>query len=404
MKHVKHNKDAPKHTTGRQKSGGRATRFKSPKVPKANRFFDAQKPNRTKCETPQGGQKVLGKGKKVPAKPQPLKPVQIHHVQHVAVRADEKGMRLDRWFCAHFTGLPFSHLQKLIRTGQVRVDKKRAKAHMRLATGQIVRVPPLMLTVEAPKNNNINTKDARFIRDLIVFENDHFMVLNKPAGLAVQGGSKTDRHIDAMLRAVPNETGDIPRLVHRLDKDTSGLLVVARTLAAARQLTELFRTRKVIKIYWALTAGVPHPRQGKINLALEKTGAPDAQNMHPCDQHAVNGKRAVTFYKVNDHAGGKFGFVALKPVTGRTHQLRVHMAAIGTPIFNDARYFNIENFAAPNGLGEGLHLHARFLRFQDPVSGHWLNLTATLNPQMAHSFAQLGFDEMADDTDLIEVA
>lgn len=311
-------------------------------------------------------------------------------VRQQVVARDEDGMRLDRWFAAHFPQVGFGHLQKLLRSGQIRVDSGRVKTSTRLAAGQVVRVPPVGDAPERPVSEG-GGKDAAFLRGLILYEDDDLYVFNKPHGLATQGGSGQVRHLDGMLKSLPNAQGEAPRLVHRLDRDTSGCLVVAKTRAAASHFGEVFRSRAARKIYWALTAGVPHPKQGDISCFLAKRGTGDGEQMVVVANGTPGAQHSHSYYSVTDQAGRRFAWVTLKPVTGRTHQLRVHMAELGTPIVGDPRYFNIENWMPAEGLGEGLHLHAR--RIVLPLRrGQHLDVSAPLPPHMQKSFEALGFD------------
>lgn len=304
-------------------------------------------------------------------------------------------MRLDRWFGIHFPQLPFGRLQKLLRTGQVRVDGGRVDTKTRLNAGQSVRIPPIKVAPEkgATTALRINKKDAAFLRDIILYEDDDIYVFNKPHGLAVQGGSGTKRHIDGMLNSLPNKKGEAPRLVHRLDRDTSGCLLVAKTRSAASHLGKVFKSRSARKIYWALTVGVPSPRQGRISCFLAKQATRDGEQMVVVDNGADGAQHSVSHYSVTDSAAEQFAWVTLKPVTGRTHQLRVHMAQLGTPILDDPRYFNLHNWnwERPEDLGKGLHLHARRLALPLP-SGKRLDISAPLPDHMRQSFELLGFD------------
>lgn len=337
-------------------------------------------------------------------------------VELKTVGADEAGMRLDRWFKAHFPDLSFGHLQKLVRTGQVRVDGGRVKTSTRLDPGQSVRVPPLGdegLPAEAgaeaahPKDGakkgampdkpaakapraGGQQSDLEFLRSIILFEDKDVMVLNKPFGLAVQGGSGTYRHIDGMLEAMRDKDGQKPRLVHRIDKDTAGCLLVAKSRLAASVLAKSFRSREARKIYWAVVPGVPKPRQGRIStyLAREET----EERMRVARHGEDEASHALTYYAVVDQAAQKMSWVSLKPVTGRTHQLRAHMAHIGHPILGDPKYFNIENWELPGGLQNRLHLLARRIIIPHPRGSGVIDVSAPLPPHMAQSFAVLGFD------------
>jgi 23S rRNA pseudouridine955/2504/2580 synthase len=313
-------------------------------------------------------------------------------VRQQVVARDEDGMRLDRWFATHFPQVTFGHLQKLLRSGQVRVDSGRVKTSTRLVSGQVVRVPPVG---EAPEKAapQANSKDAEFLRDLILYEDDDLYVFNKPHGLAAQGGSGQKRHMDGLLKSLPNKKGETPRLVHRLDRDTSGCLVVAKTKAAATHFGEVFRSRSARKIYWAIVAGNPLPKQGRIScfLAKQKVEGSEDEQMVVVENGTPGAVHSTSYYSTTEIASRRFAWVTLKPVTGRTHQLRVHMAQLGTPIIGDPRYFNIENWEAAPGLGEGLHLHAR--RILLPLkSGKLLDVSAPLPPHMQQSFDALGFD------------
>ncbi len=314
-------------------------------------------------------------------------------VQLREVARDEDGMRVDRWFSVHFPQLSFGRLQKLLRSGQVRVDSARVQTNARLSAGQIVRVPPLGDAPPPSDKPRINDKDAQFLRDLILYEDDEVYVFNKPHGLAVQGGSGTKRHIDGMLKSLPNKKGETPRLVHRLDRDTSGCLLVAKTRAAATHFGTVFRSRAARKIYWAVTVGVPNPRQGRISCFLARQATQDGEQMVVVENGTEGAQHSVSYYSIIDSAAHQFAWVSLKPVTGRTHQLRVHMMELGTPILDDPRYFNLDNWnwERPEELGKGLHLHAR--RLAIPLrSGKRLDITAPLPPHMKLTFDTLGFD------------
>ena len=312
-------------------------------------------------------------------------------VQQRLVSQDEDGMRLDRWFAHHFPQLGFGRLQKLIRNGEVKVDKAKVTTSTRVVAGQTVRIPPID-DPETIKPVKVRDEDADFLRDLILYEDDDIYVFNKPSGLAVQGGSGTYRHLDGMLKSLPNKKGEPPRLVHRLDRDTSGCLVVAKTHAAASHFGTVFRSRSARKIYWAVVAGNPHPQQGEISCFLAKQSGLDGGEQVVVVKNGTPGaQHSTSYYSTTDTASRRFAWVTLKPVTGRTHQLRVHMAQLGTPIIGDPRYFNIENWQGAPGLGEGLHLHARRIAF--PLrGGKRLDISAPLPPHMRQSFDALGFD------------
>ncbi len=312
-------------------------------------------------------------------------------VSHRKVARGETGMRLDRWFRLHFPQVTQGHLQKLLRSGQVRVDGARAKANARLEAGQELRVPPLPEAASPPPKPPLSDADRRFLRDITLYEDDELLILNKPPGIAVQGGTRTVRHIDAMLEGLSEDKDRRPRLVHRLDRDTSGVLVVAKRRAVAARMGRLFQTRSVRKIYWALVRGVPKPPQGKVEAALVKTAGPEGDRVRkarPGEQEVA--QAAVTHYAVVDRAGQKAAWMSLKPVTGRQHQLRAHMAIIGHPILGDEKYHGDEGL--PDPLEKRLYLHARRVSFAHPATGATVDVTAPLPDHMAAAFAAFGFD------------
>lgn len=319
------------------------------------------------------------------------------------VEADEAGMRLDRWFKVHYPGLGFGALQKLLRSGQIRLDGGRAKSDTRLQPGQTVRVPPLGVDEKAKAPLTSRTMRDRnnddVLSQMLLYEDSKVFVFNKPAGLAVQGGSGVSRHVDGMLEAWRNRKGEKPRLVHRIDRDTSGILVVARTRAAAQALTASFRARDTKKLYWALVRGVPRKKQDKISTWLVRETGPQGDRMRVCEHGEPDADHAVSYYRTIDTAARSIAWLEMEPYTGRTHQLRVHAAYIGHPVLGDAKYFYAdENWVLPGGIQNRLHLHARRIRIPNP-SGGILDVTAPLPPHMVQSFNLLGFDETAADED-----
>jgi 23S rRNA pseudouridine955/2504/2580 synthase len=324
-------------------------------------------------------------------------------VQTVIVTPDEGNMRVDRFLEARFPGLSFSHIQRIVRKGELRVNGKRADSKDRLEAGQSVRIPPLRL--EAPRAvgqlSEAAQKTLSALKELILYEDADVLVLNKPAGLAVQGGSGTTRHVDQMLEVMRDAKGQKPRLVHRLDKDTAGCLLVAKTRFAATALTGSFRHRSARKIYWALVAGVPKPKQGRISTFLAKEEGEEDTIMRIAAHGDEGASHAVTYYAVVETSAAKLAWVSLKPVTGRTHQLRAHMAHIGHPIVGDPKYFNKENWELPGGLQKKLHLLARRIVIPHPRGGV-IDVTAPLPPHMLQSWNLLGLE--ADRFDPIENA
>lgn len=313
-------------------------------------------------------------------------------VEHRTVAAEDNDIRLDRWFQRHFPELAFGRLQKLLRTGQVRVDGKRAKAGQRVAAGQEIRVPPLGDAPPAAAPPTPDPEDRAFLESLILYRDDQVLVLDKPPGLPVQGGSKVARSLDGLLAALADEDHGKPRLVHRLDRDTSGVLVLGRTASAAAALAAAFKGRGAKKLYWAVVIGAPTPRRGVVDAALAKRAGKGGERVTVVadDEAGGDARAARTRYAVVNHAatedgGGALAWVAFLPLTGRTHQIRVHAAALGTPILGDGKY------GRRAAAGSGLHLHARRLIIAHPTGGT-LDVTAPLPPHMAETFRRCGFD------------
>jgi 23S rRNA pseudouridine955/2504/2580 synthase len=320
----------------------------------------------------------------------------------VKVSAADAGLRIDRWFRRHYPEVGHGRLEKWLRLGHVRVDGRRVKAGDRLDAGCMIRVPPRPLAASSdparltPPHPALDADAASALQARVLHVDPYVLVLDKPAGLAVQGGSKVFRHLDAMLDAL-TFGGERPRLVHRLDKDTSGVLVLARSVAAAQTLTAAFRGKTVRKLYWAVVAGVPTPAAGRIALALAKAGGTGGEKMIVDEAH---GRTAITDYRLVDHAGRRAAWVALEPLTGRTHQLRAHMAALGTPILGDGKYGGVAAFLAGSDLARQLHLHARTVVLPHPQA-RLLTISAPLPPHLRATFRFLGFDETHPDAGLI---
>ena len=319
-------------------------------------------------------------------------------VEQIKVEDGEAGMRLDRWFKSHFPGLGFAQLQKLLRSGQVRVDGGRVKADTRVQPGQVVRIPPLTVDRKGGDGNLTGKTirgqgDAEVLAKMLLHEDPKVFVFNKPAGLAVQGGSGVSRHVDDMLEAWRNNKGEKPRLVHRLDRDTSGVLVVARTRLAAMKLAEAFRGRDAQKTYWALVKGVPKQREGRISSWLVKEPTPDGDRVRVARHGEKGADHAISNYRVVEQAGQSLSWLEMEPHTGRTHQLRVHALQIGCPIIGDPKYFEADiNWEFPGGLQNRLHLHARRIVIPHPDGGV-IDVTAPMPPHMRQSWNLLGFDE-----------
>ncbi|MGF1632029.1 MAG: RluA family pseudouridine synthase [Kiloniellaceae bacterium] len=324
-------------------------------------------------------------------------------VSQVPVEAAASGQRLDRWFKQHYPQLTHGRLEKMLRKGEIRVDGRRVRASERLEEGQVVRVPPIPETAPserpaAPAALAVSAKEAAALQAAVLYRDANIIALDKPAGLAVQGGSGQRRHLDGMLDALRFGAEERPRLVHRLDRDTAGVLLLARNAPTARALTAAFRGKETQKIYWALVAGVPAEARGLIDLPLAKQaqgGEGRRGEAMAADDDA--GKPARTFFQVVASYRRVASWLVLLPLTGRTHQLRVHCAAMGTPIIGDGKYGGREAF--PEKLARGtpapkiLHLLARELALPDPEVGTTLRVTAPLPPHMAATWQALGFEE-----------
>ncbi len=316
-------------------------------------------------------------------------------VQILTIAEEDAGQRLDRWFKRRFPHIPHGRVEKLLRTGQMRINGKRVKGSARIETGDDIRIPPLPEPTEVKTVRGPSQTDIRFMRDLVIFEDADLIALNKPFGLAVQGGTKTTRHIDGLLPAL----GKGCRLVHRLDRDTSGVLLIAKHAKSAAWAGRAFQSRRAEKIYWGVTNGVPHPKAGEIKGYMAK-GKLDNRfgNKHmgkeimiPVRHGEKDAKHARTLYQSPQTAGVKAAFVAMQPLTGRTHQLRLHMQLLGAPIAGDPKYMT--DRPLPGGLDRKLHLHARSLMIPGPEGD--LHFSAPLPPHMKDAFSQLGFDEKA---------
>jgi 23S rRNA pseudouridine955/2504/2580 synthase len=310
-------------------------------------------------------------------------------VRTLTVVEAEDGVRLDRWFRRRWPHLSNVQIQKLARSGQIRVDGARAKAETRLAAGAQVRVPPLPDAPPQELRDTLSSHDRAFVRGLVLYEDDDVLALNKPAGLAVQGGTKTHRHIDLLLAAW-GDGPQRPRLVHRLDRDTSGVLVLGKSPAAAAKLAGAFARRRSQKTYWAIVAGIPKPAEGVIDIPLAKTGIGDREMVAPADPKDPKADPAETEFVTISRAAQTATWLALKPVTGRTHQLRAHMLAVGHPIIGDPKY-QTEASAALSGELK-LQLHARRIVLPHPSGGE-LVLEAPISPELRAGFDRFGFEE-----------
>ena len=319
-------------------------------------------------------------------------------VSTVTLDREAEGQRLDRWFKRHYPGLAHGHLQKLLRGGQIRLDGRRVKASTRLAAGQALRLPPLEKSAKSGDRSrrsgksetaNLSRREIHEIRSRVLFKDDWIIAIDKPAGLAVQGGTGQRRHIDQMLSALRFNAEEPPRLVHRLDKDTSGVLLLARDALGARRLGTAFRDKSARKLYWALIAGRAPNRQGIVSLEIGKAGPPGREKVVAKGQAA---KEAVTLYREVRHRGSRASWILLMPLTGRTHQLRVHMSALGVPILGDGKYGGRQAFLDRPALPRRLMLHAREIAVPHPGDGTTCRIVAPLPPEMEEAWKALDFD------------
>ena len=312
------------------------------------------------------------------------------------VDEDDDGIRLDRWFKRHVPDVSFNIVSRWSRTGQLKLNGKRATPGDRVEAGQSIQFPsadatPAREARPQRKIEPLTEEEAELVREMVIHRDADAFVLNKPPGLATQGGTKTYQHLDRLLDGLADDEGNRPKLVHRLDKDTSGVLLVARSARSANHFSKSFSGRTARKIYWALIVGVPSGDEGLIDAPLAKQPSTGGEKMHVSEEHGLPAK---TRWRVIDRAGNRAAWVELQPLTGRTHQLRAHMAAIGHPIVGDAKYGGAEAFLT-GGISRKLHLHARRLRIDAPKGV--IDVTADLPPHFAETLATLGFEQMAGD-------
>lgn len=314
-------------------------------------------------------------------------------VQHITVKAEDDGQRIDRWLQKHFPASSFILIRKTMRKGEIRVNKGRVQPGTKLSTGDEVRVPPQFTGMEKAERGQVSPKDIEFIRSLVIFEDNHVVVLNKPAGLATQGGTKTHRHVDALLDGLKKNKNDArPKLVHRLDKDTSGVLILAKTPEAARHLMNVFKGKDAQKTYIALTASVPIQKSGDIRAGLIKKGGKGYEKVVVDD---AQGKSARTLYEVLDFAGKEAALIAFRPYSGRTHQIRVHSAEVlGAPIVGDGKYGYDSEVFEKLKLAKRMHLHAyeiKIPKFSEAGRGSW-RVKAPLPKDFKESCKALGLE------------
>jgi len=322
----------------------------------------------------------------------------VSETRTFTVSEDDDGIRLDRWFKRHMPDVSFNIVSRWARTGQLRLAGKRAVPGDRIEAGQEIRMPPLETAPARnarpqPKRDPLTSEEEQYVRDMVIHQDANAFVLNKPPGLATQGGTKTTQHLDRLLSGLADEDAGRPKLVHRLDKDTSGALLVARSARSASHFAKAFSGRTARKVYWALIVGVPDRDEGTIDAPLAKQPGTGGEKMHISEEHGLPAK---TRWRTVDRAGNRAAWVELQPLTGRTHQLRAHLAAIGHPIVGDAKYGGPEAFLT-GGISRKLHLHARRIRIDAPGGGK-IDVTAELPPHFAESLATLGFSPLAGDS------
>lgn len=323
-------------------------------------------------------------------------------VEQVEVVEADDGMRLDRWLKKYYPDTTFSNLQKILRTGQLRVDGKRAKGDARLEKGQMIRIPPQLTHAVPKEERGLSQKDIDFIQSLVLYKDEHIIAINKPAGLATQGGTKINRHVDGLLDGLTFGAAR-PHLVHRLDKDTSGVLLLARNPRVAKVMGDLFSGRDIRKYYWAITVPAPLQHQGKIKTTIAKVDGPGGERMRGVSED--KGKTALTYYQVMETAHTKLAWVAFWPRTGRTHQIRVHALEMGCPLLGDYKYaYHQPLLEEQPALPNMLHLHARRVILPHPVTGKKLDITAPLDPEMKKTWKFFNFnpDDKSDPFEELE--
>ncbi|AJR24903.1 MULTISPECIES: RluA family pseudouridine synthase [Sphingobium] len=377
---------------GRARGAAKAARARKPDAPKPA----ARPPVKTPAAKTPAAKTAARSASSSPAKGVSL------DVRQFRVAADDDGIRLDRWFQRHLPDIGFNTVSRWARTGQLRVDGARAAPGDRIAEGQTIRVPPAEPKApETAKPKRVRPQltddQAAFAQGLVIHRDAQAIVINKPPGLATQGGTKTDDHVDGLLDALEFDLDQRPKLVHRLDKDTSGALLVARTARSAAFFAKAFSSRTARKVYWAIVMGVPSIEDGMIELPIAKQPGTGGEKMHVDEEEGLPSRSR---YRVIERAGNRAAWVELQPYTGRTHQLRVHMAAIGHPIVGDGKYGGKDAFLSGT-ISRKMHLHARRIRVDHPDGGR-VDVRAELPEHFAASLASLGFDLSAGDLPLDE--
>ena len=325
-------------------------------------------------------------------------------VQTITVAADDGELRLDRWFRRHFPGLAHGRLEKLLRTGQVRVDGHRAKSGDRIAPGQLIRVPPLGELAPLPRSSappEPRPRDIAMLERAVLHIDDDVIVIDKPPGLAVQGGTDTEHHLDAMLDALRFGAKERPRLVHRLDRDTSGVLVLARSAPRRRRARcRLSGQGDAQDLLGGGGGAAQAARAAASTRSSPSCPDPAASASRPTKRKASAPSPIIA---PSSHAGDKLAWLVLQPITGRTHQLRAHCVTLGTPILGDGKYGGAAAHPAGVPHARELHLHARALSLPHPAGGR-LEVVAPLPPHMRETWAFFGFDEGEEPDPFADIA
>ena len=323
----------------------------------------------------------------------------------VKVEEDFDGVRLDRWIKQHYENVSFGQAQKLLRTGQIRVNGKRAKGDLRLKEGQEIRIPPHINSI-TKSEKKLSDKDIKFIQSLVIYKDDHIIAINKPAGIPTQGGSKVKKHIDGLLDGLKFDKEEKPHIVHRLDKDTSGVLLLARTRKAARELGYMFKSRNIRKYYWGLTIRVPELNQGMIVTFIDKEEDENTGFEKMSNNKKEKGKKAMTYYQVMEQAAQKLAWVAFWPRTGRKHQIRLHALELKTPLLGDYKYEREQTILdEESDIPNILYLHARRIIMRHPITGQNLDITAPLGTEMTKTwkFFDFAVDDKSDPFEELEL-
>jgi 23S rRNA pseudouridine955/2504/2580 synthase len=319
--------------------------------------------------------------------------------QDIIVEKDDHDCRLSTWIIRNNKLLSFNSVNTLCRKGLIRVNGLKTKASYRLVAGDTVRMPtPFSKTLDKKPKLKFDPLLEKELIDSVIFKDEYLIAINKPEGLASQGGSyQGDRHIDAYKSIFQFDSNEAPRLIHRLDKDTSGVLLLARNAKAANIFTSLFRQKLVEKVYWALVEGVPRKKEGIVESYIGKLDIwrPNFQKDLDREKRSwnkENTKKALSYYRVIKQVGSQYAWLQLKPATGRTHQLRIHCAKLGTMIVGDRKYRNSQSGNFKDSIdSEKLFLHAKSLTFMHPVSKKTTVIEAELPKHMSLAWKRFGW-------------